>query len=40
VIDVKTRRQAGFEALVRWRDPARGLVMPDQFIPLAEETGL
>jgi diguanylate cyclase (GGDEF)-like protein len=40
VIDVKTRRQAGFEALVRWRDPARGLVMPDQFIPLAEDTGL
>ena len=40
VIDVKTRRQAGFEALVRWRDPARGLVMPDQFIPLADETRL
>src|ERR1700730_7096128 len=40
VIDVKTRRQAGFEALVRWRNPARGLIMPDQFMPLAEETGL
>ena len=40
VIDVKTRRQAGFEALVRWRNPARGLVLPDEFIPLAEETGL
>ena len=40
VIDVKTRRQAGFEALVRWRNPARGLILPDEFIPLAEETGL
>jgi diguanylate cyclase (GGDEF)-like protein len=40
LIDVKTGRQAGFEALVRWRSPTRGLVMPDQFIPLAEQTGL
>jgi len=40
LIDVETGRQAGFEALVRWLSPTRGLVMPDQFIPLAEETGL
>jgi diguanylate cyclase (GGDEF)-like protein len=40
VISVETRRLCGAEALVRWRHPTRGLVAPDQFIPLAESTGL
>jgi diguanylate cyclase (GGDEF)-like protein/PAS domain S-box-containing protein len=33
-------RLSGFEVLLRWRHPVRGLVPPDQFIPLAEDTGL
>jgi diguanylate cyclase (GGDEF)-like protein len=40
LIDVRTKRVAGCEALVRWRHPTKGLVQPDRFIPLAEETGL
>jgi diguanylate cyclase (GGDEF)-like protein len=40
VVDVKTRRLCGVEALVRWRHPIKGLIAPDQFIPFAESTGL
>lgn len=40
IVDLAAGRVAGFEALVRWRHPDRGLVMPDEFIHVAEETGL
>ncbi len=40
IIFLKTGRIAGFEALVRWRHPRRGLLGPGEFITLAEETGL
>ena len=40
VIDLRTKETIGFEALVRWRHPTRGLVPPLEFISVAEETGL
>jgi diguanylate cyclase (GGDEF)-like protein len=40
LIDLATKRIDSFEALVRWQHPTRGLIPPDDFIPLAEETGL
>lgn len=39
-IDLKAGRVVGLEALVRWQHPRYGLVPPDEFIPLAERTGL
>jgi diguanylate cyclase (GGDEF)-like protein len=38
--DLRTRTMTGVEALIRWHHPTRGLVMPDTFIPLAEDTAL
>ncbi len=40
IMHVGSGRLSHLEALVRWHDPQRGLIAPDAFIPLAEETGL
>ena len=40
IVNVATHQVTGFEALLRWRHPQRGLVSPGDFIPLAEEIGL
>ncbi|MGH9946158.1 MAG: PAS domain S-box protein [Pyrinomonadaceae bacterium] len=40
IIDLATNDLTGFEALVRWRHPERGMIPPDDFIPFAEESGL
>ncbi|MDH5389361.1 MAG: EAL domain-containing protein, partial [Gammaproteobacteria bacterium] len=40
IVSTKHNRIIGFESLLRWNNPERGLVPPDEFVPIAEETGL
>ena len=40
IISLTTGKIIGFEALIRWHHPERGLISPEDFIPLAEETGM
>jgi diguanylate cyclase len=40
IVDLQTEKICGFEALIRWQHPDRGLVSPAEFIPCMEETGL
>ncbi|MEJ7668018.1 MAG: EAL domain-containing protein [Casimicrobiaceae bacterium] len=39
-IEMRTGRACGVEALLRWRDPERGVISPNEFIPIAEESGM
>ncbi|HXX86302.1 MAG TPA: EAL domain-containing protein [Casimicrobiaceae bacterium] len=39
-IEMESGRACGVEALLRWRDPARGIIGPSEFIPIAEESGM
>ena len=40
LVDISGRRVTGFEALLRWRHPTRGMIAPNDFIPIAEANGL
>lgn len=40
IVDLDMARVSGFEALMRWKHPQRGMIPPSDFIPLAEDTGL
>lgn len=40
IINLKTKKVSSFEALLRWRNPKLGLIMPSEFIPIAEECGI
>jgi diguanylate cyclase (GGDEF)-like protein/PAS domain S-box-containing protein len=40
IVDARLGSVVGYEALLRWMHPVRGMVLPSEFIPLAEETGL
>jgi diguanylate cyclase (GGDEF)-like protein len=39
-VEITTGKTTGMEALIRWHHPTRGVIPPDKFIPMAEETGL
>ncbi|HWA17461.1 MAG TPA: EAL domain-containing protein [Devosia sp.] len=40
LVDLRTERVSSFEALLRWRHPTRGMVSPELFVPIAEDSGL
>jgi diguanylate cyclase (GGDEF)-like protein/PAS domain S-box-containing protein len=40
IVSLRTRQVTGFEALIRWAHPQRGMIAPSEFVPVAEETGL